>query len=290
MRVLAKGFKKSGNDIYLKEHIEDLKNVWCYLWNKIKGKLHYSSEELNRIFCIVKFCIEKHDLGKVLPAFQIKTLENFNYEPFDTSLDVPHSIFSTFFVKDEEMEQFKEIFGKDTERIILSIIAFHHWRESFERIINGDSSLFETAKKLCDDKYFREKLIENLRNEGFADIDINKRVVKSLAKGTRFLTLVIPPYLNKFLPLRLEVDDKIKKYWVLSAGFLQRCDHFASFCEETGENFCNVEIDNISFEKIKNNVSSKIGENAWQIDKINKNPDLLNKNIILIAPTGYGKT
>ncbi len=289
MRVLAKGFKKSGNDIYLKEHIEDLKNVWYYLWNKIKGKLHYSSEELNRIFCIVKFCIEKHDLGKVLPAFQIKTLGNFNYEPFDISLDVPHSIFSTFFVKDEEMEQFKEIFGKDTERIILSIIAFHHWRESFDKIINGDSSLVEAARKLCDDKDFKKKLIENLRNEGFADIDINERVVKSLAKGTRFLTLVIPPYLNKFFPSRLEVDDKIKKYWVLSAGFLQRCDHFASFCEETRKNFCNVEIDNISFEEIRGNVSSKIGENAWQIDKI-KNPDLLNKNIILIAPTGYGKT
>jgi CRISPR-associated endonuclease/helicase Cas3 len=299
MGVLAKGFKKAGKDIYLKEHIEDLKNVWCYLWNKIKGKLRYSSEELNRIFCIVKFCIEKHDLGKVLPAFQIKTLGNFNYEPFDISLDVPHSIFSTFFVKDEEMEQFKEIFGKDTERIILSIIAFHHWRESFDKIINGDSSLVEAARKLCNDKDFKEKLIGNLRNEGFANIDINKRVVKSLAKGTRFLTLVIPPYLNKFLPSRLEVDDKIKKYWVLSAGFLQRCDHFASFCEETGENFCNVEIDNISLgeikKKIKEKVSSKIGVNAWQIERINKNSNLLNsnllnKNIILIAPTGYGKT
>jgi CRISPR-associated endonuclease/helicase Cas3 len=297
MGVLAKGFKKSGNNIYLKEHIEDLKNVWYYLWNKIKGKLRYSSEELNRIFGIVKFCIEKHDLGKVLPAFQIKTLGNFNYEPFDISLDVPHSIFSTFFVKDEEMEQFKEIFGKDTERIILSIIAFHHWRESFDKIINGDSSLVEAARKLCNDKDFKEKLIGNLRSEGFADIDINERVVKSLAKGTRFLTLVIAPYLNKFLPSRLEVDDKIKKYWVLSAGFLQRCDHFASFCEETvceetGGDFCNVEIDNITFDEIKRNVSSKIGGNTWQIDKINKNknPDLLNKNIILIAPTGYGKT
>jgi len=290
MRVLAKGFKKTGNDIYLKEHIEDLKNVWCYLWNKIKGKLRDSSEELNRIFCIVKFCIEKHDLGKVLPAFQIKALANLNYEPFEISLDVPHSIFSTFFVKDEEIEQFSEIFGKDAEKIILSIIAFHHWRESFDKIINGDSSLVEAARKLCDDKDFKDKLIENLRNEGFADIDINERVVKSLAKETRFLTLVIPPYLNKFLPSRLEVDDKIKKYWILSAGFLQRCDHFASFCEETGENFCNVEIDNISFEEIRGKVSSKIGENAWQIEKINKNSNLLDKNIILIAPTGYGKT
>jgi CRISPR-associated endonuclease/helicase Cas3 len=292
MRVLAKGFSKSGNNIYLKEHIEDLKNVWYYLWNKIKGKLRYSSEELNRIFCIVKFCIEKHDLGKVLPAFQIKTLGNPNYEPFDISLDVPHSIFSTFFVKDEEMEQFKEIFGKDNERIILSIIAFHHWRESFDKIINGDSSLVEAARKLCNDKDFKEKLIGNLRNEGFADIGINERVVKSLAKGTRFLTLVIPPYQNKFLPSRLEVDDKIKKYWVLSAGFLQRCDHFASFCEETGEDFCKVEIDNISFEEIRGKVSSKIGENAWQIERISNYLDknYLDKNIILIAPTGYGKT
>jgi CRISPR-associated endonuclease/helicase Cas3 len=292
MRVLAKGFKKSGNNIYLKEHIEDLKNVWYYLWNKIKGKLRYSSEELNRIFCIVKFCIEKHDLGKVLPAFQIKTLGNFNYEPFEISIDVPHSIFSTFFVKDEEMEEFKEIFGKDNERIILSIIAFHHWRESFDKIINGDSSLVEAARKLCNGKDFKEKLIGNLRNEDFADIDINERVVKSLAKGTGFLKLVIPPYLNKFLPSRLEVDDKIKKYWVLSAGFLQRCDHFASFCEETGENFCNVEIDNISFEEIRGRVSSKIGENAWQIERISNYLDknYLDKNIILIAPTGYGKT
>jgi CRISPR-associated endonuclease/helicase Cas3 len=277
MSILAKS-----KGISLREHTEHLKEVWKSLFEKIK-----QDKILNEI---VNFCIEKHDLGKVLPAFQIKTLVNLNYEPYDISLNVPHSIFSTFFVKDEEMEKFKEIFGKDTKGIILSIIAFHHWRESFERIINGDSSLVEAAKKLCDDKYFREKLIENLRNEGFADIDINKRVVRSLAKETRFLTLVIPPYLNKFLPSRLEVDDKIEKYWILSAGFLQRCDHFASFCEENGENFCNVEIDNISFEKIKNNVSSKIGENAWQIERINKNSDLLNKNIILIAPTGYGKT
>jgi len=283
MRVLAKGFKKTGNDIYL---------------NKIKGKLRDSSEELNRIFCIVKFCIEKHDLGKVLPAFQIKTLGNSNYEPFEISLDVPHSIFSTFFVKDEEMEKFIEIFGEYTKEIILSIIAFHHWRESFDKIINGDSSLVEAARKLCDDKDFKEKLIENLKNEGFTDIDINERVVKSLAKGTRFLRLVIPPYLNKFLPSRLEVDDKIEKYWILSAGFLQRCDHFASFCEETGENFCNVEIDNITFNeikekvsfKIKEKVSFKIGEDSWQIERINKNSNLLDKNIILIAPTGYGKT
>ncbi|MFZ8847123.1 MAG: CRISPR-associated helicase Cas3' [Candidatus Hydrothermia bacterium] len=276
MSILAKS-----KGISLREHTEHLKEVWKSLFEKIK-----QDKILNEI---VNFCIEKHDLGKVLPAFQIKTLVNLNYEPYDISLNVPHSIFSTFFVKDEEMEKFKEIFGEDTKEIILSIIAFHHWRESFERIINGDSSLVKVANKLLEDENFKNKLIENLKNEGF-EVNINERVVKSLAKGTRFLRLVFPPYLNKFLPLRLEVDDKIEKYWILSAGFLQRCDHFASFCEENGENFCNVEIDNISFEEIKNNVSSKIGENAWQIDKINKNPDLLNKNIILIAPTGYGKT
>jgi CRISPR-associated endonuclease/helicase Cas3 len=267
--------------ISLREHTEHLKEVWKSLFEKIK-----QDKILNEI---VNFCIEKHDLGKVLPAFQIKTLVNLNYEPYYISLNVPHSIFSTFFVKDEEMEKFKEIFGEDTKEIILSIIAFHHWRESFERIINGDSSLVKVANKLLEDENFKNKLIENLKNEGF-EVNINERVVKSLAKGTRFLRLVFPPYLNKFLPLRLEVDDKIKKYWVLSAGFLQRCDHFASFCEENGENFCNVEIDNISFEEIRGKVSSNIGENAWQIDKINKNSDLLNKNIILIAPTGYGKT
>ncbi len=311
MGVLAKGFK----DITLGKHTSDVKKVWENLCIKVAPK----NEIISQVKELVSFCIEKHDLGKVLPAFQILVLKNSDYDPFDIFLNIPHSIFSIFFVKDEEIDKFKDIFGKylrnyeDARKIIMSIIAFHHWREDFGEIINGDNSLVEVAKKISEDiskdskdKNFTQKLIENLKQEGFKNIGINERIVKCLAMGVRLLKLVIPPYENKFLPLRIGLPHEIKRIWILSAGFLQRADHFASFAEEEDEDFESVEIDNIDFDDIRKNIISKIegkitsklsdgGEKSadtriWQIQKIDKKLDLLDKNIILIAPTGYGKT
>lgn len=70
---------------------------------------------------------------------------------------------------------------------------------------------------------------------------------------------------------------------------MQRCDHFASWCEEEGieEELGNVEIDAPEKENVTKIISRSIGDKAWQFKELEKCSE---KNTILIAPTGYGKT
>ncbi|WP_409377279.1 CRISPR-associated helicase Cas3', partial [Candidatus Sordicultor fermentans] len=114
-------------------------------------------------------------------------------------------------------------------------------------------------------------------------IDINKKWLESIINGRSFVDLAIPPYKLDYEPLRGEV----KKERILIAGFLQRCDHFASWCEKEGESLDRVEIEPKAEDEIENKIAGKIGHDAWQFGTLANNKD---KNVILVAPTGYGKT
>jgi len=77
------------------------------------------------------------------------------------------------------------------------------------------------------------------------------------------------------------------------------CDHFASLIESgaiNNINFKDIEIQGPDFNIIKNNISNELnnkigkennGNNIWQFNEVKNN---LEKNIILLAPTGIGKT
>ncbi len=279
-RIWAKGFKKTNKEIYLKEHIEDVKKVF----DKLKTKLKHN-DELPKI---IEFCIEKHDLGKVLPAFQIKQLGNKSYKPFDIIFDIPHSLFSVLWIADEEVNEFND---EDIKKFIFSAVAYHHWRENFQKIITGDYELKEFAKKLLEDKEFVQKLQGNLNEELGKDFKLNERIVRCIANGSNFSGFANPSYLNIFLPYFIGLPEDKKKKWILISGFLQRCDHFASFCEEENESLDNVEIEPLDFNNTKEKIKQKIGINdeiqIWQVQKVQ---NYKNKNTILIAPTGYGKT
>jgi len=89
----------------------------------------------------------------------------------------------------------------------------------------------------------------------------------------------------------------MKRNWILISGFLQRSDHYASYCEEELDENCinQPDIDNLKVEEIKQNILNNIKENnpnikienLWQFQIFEKIKD---NNVILIAPTGYGKT
>lgn len=292
-RPLGKSFKnKKDEHIFLGEHTNDVlsafKNILLKLPQDIKSKV----KELKTQIKLAIFC---HDFGKILPAFQIKVLNNKDYQPFYPYDEIPHSIFSLFFINKEELE--RRVKPDIYVNIILSSIAFHHWRDSYDEILNySTQEIKNLCKKMLEDKSFRQELEYKLKNElkhkDFEEvIKFNSDLAKGLFSGLALKDFVVPPYGNNYLPLREFLAEKFKKHWIFIAGFLMRCDHFASFCEEEGTSLEKIEIPNINYEKIKTKIKDKIKQlgksKIWQIDTLKAEG---NGNFILIAPTGSGKT
>jgi CRISPR-associated endonuclease/helicase Cas3 len=313
----GKNIKKDGNHstILLYEHLKDTVEVAEKLFTYIDSRSSIFGNRKNIIKQAVLYALSLHDIGKILPAFQIKTLGNQNYEPWDVTHEIPHSFFSIFWIDREKLkEKIKATLQEDkntqedkkTEKIIqfiISAVAYHHWRENFEMLLLRSEEIIRLCEKILADKHFRDSLEKNLKeveNElaskfNFNVIKLNEKLLKELKNGRKFYEYATPPYKLYWLPGRLELQNDDINEWIWISGFTMRCDHFASYCEEENENFNQVEIKNKEFELIQGSIEEKIknkGSSPWQIQRINKNTDgdLSNKNIILTAPTGYGKT
>lgn len=277
--------------VTLSEHIQDVFKVFEKLKNKIDPQLHKPIEVA--IIC--------HDLGKVLPYFQIRVLKNNNYTP-SFLFNIPHSLFSVLWIEPEKLQQ--EIKDENMRQFVISAVAYHHWKDDYFELISSENG--EIAE-LCEEieKKYSNQLFENIKQElklfpNWCNlIGFNQRMANGLQNGIPFSEYVVPPYQLYWVPKRIEMDDRYLKNWILTCGFLMRSDHFASFCEEENEDFSSVELPTLSFnetkEKIKKKIQEKlstvnqpINENSiWQLNKIK---ELKDKNVILIAPTGYGKT
>ena len=300
-QILAKRLREDTNaeQIRLKKHTEDVLSAYDNLKNKIGRKI---PDELNNIIRAVIAC---HDFGKVLPAFQIKKLENKDYQPFELICEIPHSLFSALWINSEKLKEMLPVNLSSKERYIgfvLSAIAYHHWRENFPDFLWSDErKLLKLCKKLIEDNIWVNQLEQNLKKE-FGDLSIdnikivdfiklNKQWINGLLNDIRFSEYVIPPYQLYWLPQRIELKEEELKNYIFISGFTILCDHFASFCEEENEDIDKIYIENIGIDQIKQNVKKKIGiedeDKIWQIQEAESCKD---KNVILIAPTGYGKT
>ncbi|KYO67338.1 CRISPR-associated helicase/endonuclease Cas3 [Thermovenabulum gondwanense] len=280
IEILAKSHVKDGKKVTLSKHTSDVLKVF----ENIKRKLNkINSADLIEA---IEIAIFLHDLGKVLPSFQIKSLGNKHYKPWDIYHEIPHSLFSVFWV---DKDKLKAKFNNENYlNFIISSIAYHHWRENFDDFISRHNEIFiKLCQKVMEE--WGEILKENLSQEfssfnEYKDfIGINKKWTESIINRRSFTNLAVPPYKFDYEPLRGE----IKKEWILISGFLQRCDHFASWCEEEGENLNEVEIEPKRENEVKDVIGNKIRDYAWQFKVLDGKTD---KNIILIAPTGYGKT
>lgn len=292
VNIWAKSSKKGDNPISLSEHTKDVLTTF----DKIKHKV------ANHLCDLIRLAIICHDWGKILPAFQIRTMKNLHYKPTSPSINIPHSFFSVLFINENKFRD--KIPDVDYQQFLYSAIAYHHWRENFFEFI---SSYNNEIAELCEALERQGKINElekNLREEikklddGWHEfIEFNIEMAKGLSNGVSFSEYARPPYQLYFLPKRAGIDDQKLKDWILIAGFLQRADHFASFCEEEGEDLRNAEPDilPVDLDTTKKRVKEKIREiiptmdkaSIWQLNKIANCKD---KNLILIAPTGYGKT
>lgn len=275
--VLAKFYIPGVEKITLRRHTKDVMEAFEHLSCKVNldGKLKEA----------IRMAIFLHDLGKVLPCFQIKYLDNRNYQPWDVTHEIPHSLFSIFWVDEDYL---KEKFGEDYAKYILSSVAYHHWKDSFSDFLSTPKdSLVKLCEKLLEQGWgeiLKQNLLKELSCFGKYTrfIGMNKRLIEGILNRRTFDRFAIPPYLFDYEPLR----GGMKKDWILMAGLLQRCDHFSSWFETEKECLMRVEMEPRNIDEIKNGIKNKVGSNGWQFTKVNGN----GKNVILIAPTGYGKT
>jgi len=288
---------KDGRIITLKQHTEDLLNNL----NEFCEKLPVEIKGINKdeLFKFLKYTVFFHDLGKVSPEFQ-ENLGNKNYcEKLKVYLgkNIRHNILTLFFINKDKV---KEICQNDESMYstFLSSIAFHHWRkDEKEYLLHLNKDLIDTCNTLLENKN-GEGLEEILKKhfEGFQIdgekaedlISFDKNLAQHIERRGNLMSAgIIPPYTLYFLPKRLRMQISLKidlNLWIFLSGFLMRIDHFSSFCEEENEDF---EIEKEFFEiNLRQKFEEKFGEKFWQKEI----PYSKDKNIILIAPTGIGKT
>lgn len=290
-------------EISLTQHINDVLKVFQHLGEKVKQP--YLKE-------LIKIVIEYHDAGKVLPYFQRKTLKNVDYQPFEVYTNIPHSILSSLLVDEKLLkERLKTVFNGDDEKTetyskyVLSAIAYHHWRENFYDIVEGNTDVFERLAKLVTDKKKWSQIEENLNTvysqigDRAVKLSLNQKWLEGLTNGIRFADYVVPPYLLYRMPKRIEMDSSQLKDWVLISGFTMLSDHFASYIEgEVEENISSdkVEIKGPEYSIIKKGIAEELKEklkekykesDIWQFQYVDQ---FKKDNAILLAPTGIGKT
>jgi len=302
IQILAKSIKKNGTNITLKQHTHDVFQIGEKLIERYKNLWN---DKLSNLPELIRLSIVFHDLGKVLPAFQILKLKNNSYPINHLLHDIPHSLFSIFWINEDKIKQDK--IDETDIKLIYSAVAYHHWRDSFGQIISEPhSELKEFFEQLSDDdknnlqEYLKTELSENKDY-----ISFNQSMRDGILRNICIYNYAIPPYQHYWLPLRFELSKEDEKKRIFLAGLLQRADHFASYCEEDGEEICKANPEKLSQlnfdiinDKIKHTIIQKAessnksesinNKSLWQEDALKNNN--IDKNIILVAPTGIGKT
>jgi len=273
-------FLAKSNGETIMEHTENLINNFKNFFT-VYSEINVD-KELLLLACIY------HDLGKINKKFQSKLSGQ------KQNGELPHGLLSTSFIDSKSLSE--NGFDKSDIKVLSYSVALHHERdiseieeEDFEteiKLMNVEAEHFLKYLEKLQDIYFEyvnKNIEESLRYPIFK-IENEKVKLKKLSK--KYYKLNGRIYSQDFILSEKETFETFQKY-VMLKGLLNKIDYAAS-------SYIPVEEKNDFLEEkmnafLKNILKRDNPENDWnELQKFmihNRN-----KNVVVVAQTGYGKT
>lgn len=241
----------------LKEHHKDI--VTCAEMFFLEYGEYFTEKEKK---LVVEAC-RIHDLGKVNLVFQAmicpKLVEKFHIDVRKTS-QIPHGFLSAVTISLDEFDDLSELFSDKDFGPFITAVYYHHDREDHYN---------SPAIRKYAEKYYMKQIEEYL----------NRKIRKLNCSNLDDLLFRNNVYTGKYIP-----DSNAWKEYLLIKGLLNKFDYTVSAGYENAESAIDLHEKKL-VKNIEKFLNGKELRPAQKFMKMNRD-----KNLIVIAPTGSGKT
>ena len=241
----------------LKEHHKDI--VTCAEMFFLEYGEYFTEKEKK---LVVEAC-RIHDLGKVNLVFQAmicpKLAEKFHIDVRKTQ-QIPHGFLSAVTISLDEFDDLSELFSDKDFGPFITAVYYHHDREDHYN---------SPAIRKYAEKYYMKQIEEYL----------NRKIRKLNCSNLDDLLFRNNVYTGKYIP-----DSNAWKEYLLIKGLLNKFDYTVSAGYENAESAIDLHEKKL-VKNIEKFLNGKELRPAQKFMKMNRD-----KNLIVIAPKGYGKT
>lgn len=241
----------------LKEHHKDI--VTCAEMFFLEYGEYFTEKEKK---LVVEAC-RIHDLGKVNLVFQAmlcpKLAEKFHIDVRKTQ-QIPHGFLSAVTISLDEFDDLSELFSDKDCGPFITAVYYHHDREDHYN---------SPAIRKYAEKYYMKQIEEYL----------NRKIRKLNCSNLDDLLFRNNVYTGKYIP-----DSNAWKEYLLIKGLLNKFDYTVSAGYENAESAIDLHEKKL-VKNIEKFLNGKELRPAQKFMKMNRD-----KNLIVIAPTGSGKT
>lgn len=241
----------------LKEHHKDI--VTCAEMFFLEYGEYFTEKEKK---LVVEAC-RIHDLGKVNLVFQAmicpKLAEKFHIDVRKTP-QIPHGFLSAVTISLDEFDDLSELFSDKDFGPFITAVYYQHDREDHYN---------SPAIRKYAEKYYMKQIEEYL----------NRKIRKLNCSNLDDLLFRNNVYTGKYIP-----DSNAWKEYLLIKGLLNKFDYIVSAGYENAESAIDLHEKKL-VKNIEKFLNGKELRPAQKFMKMNRD-----KNLIVIAPTGSGKT